>query len=435
MLDILIHNATLVTQDEALGILSPGMVGIRGDRIERVEKAGEGPLPDAGEVIDAEGGILMPGLINAHTHLPMSLFRGLADDLPLDVWLNQHIFPAEARFVTKENVRIGTLLSCAELLLGGTTTCCDGYFLEDEVARAVVDSGLRAILGQGVIDFPAPGVGDPARNVAHAMDYVKTWQGRNERVAPAIFCHSPYTCGNQTLKAAKRAARELDVPFLIHLAETRGEAGMIKDAEGRSPTRYLDDLGLLDRGTLLVHGVWLEAADIDRIAASGATMVHCPESNMKLASGVMPLTDLQAARIPVGLGTDGCASNNDLDLFGEMHMAATLHKVVRQDPTVATARQVLAMVTSEGARVLGMEGRIGSLSEGKLADLVLVDIHTPHLTPIYDPISHLVYAARSSDVHHVMVGGRWVVREKRLVSFDPAPVMAEARTVARSVGQ
>lgn len=435
MLDILIHNATIVTQDDDLGTFSSGMVGIRGDRIERVEKVGQGALPEAGEIIDAEGGILMPGLINAHTHLPMSLFRGLADDLPLDIWLNQYIFPAEARFVTPENVRTGTLLSCAELLLGGTTTCCDGYFLEGEVARAVVDSGLRAVLGQGVIDFPAPGVGDPAQNVAHAMEYVKAWQGRHERITPAIFCHSPYTCGSQTLKAAKKAARDLGVPFLIHLAETRGEAGMIKEAEGRSPTQYLDDLGLLDGDTLLVHGVWLEKADIRRVAAAGAAMAHCPESNMKLASGVMPLPDLQAAGIPVGLGTDGCASNNDLDLFREMHTAATLHKVVRQDPTVAAAREVLAMATSEGARVLGMADRIGSLTEGKLADLVLVDTCTPHLTPIYDPVSHLVYAARSSDVRHVMVGGRWVVREKRLLSFDPAPVMAEARKVARSVRQ
>jgi 5-methylthioadenosine/S-adenosylhomocysteine deaminase len=433
MLDILIHNATLVTQDEALGIRSPGMVGIRGNRIELVEMAGEGPLPEAGELVDAEGGIVMPGLINAHTHLPMSLFRGLADDLPLDVWLNQHIFPAEAQFVTPQNVRTGTLLSCAELLLGGVTTCCDGYFLEGEVARAVADSGLRAVLGQGVIDFPAPGVADPTRNVAHAVNYVKAWQGRHGRLQPAIFCHSPYTCGSQTLQAAKKAADDLGVPFLVHLAETRGEAGMIKEAGGRSPTRYLDDLGLLSGGSLLVHGVWLDAADIGRIADSGAAMVHCPESNMKLASGVMPLPDLMAAGVPVGLGTDGCASNNDLDLFGEMHTAATLHKVVRQDPTVATARQILAMATHAGAGVLGMADRIGSLTAGKLADLVLVEIRTPHLTPIYDPISHLVYAARGSDVRHVMVDGRWVVRERRLLSFDPAPVMDAARKVARTV--
>jgi 5-methylthioadenosine/S-adenosylhomocysteine deaminase len=435
MLDILIHNAVVVTQDDDLRTFSSGMVGIREGHIELVEKRGPGSLPEAGEMVDAGGGILMPGLINAHTHLPMSLFRGLADDLPLDVWLNRYIFPAEARFITPANVRTGTLLSCAELLLGGTTTCCDGYFLESEVARAVADSGLRAILGQGVIDFPAPGVGDPAENVAHAVDYVKAWQGQQERITPAIFCHTPYTCSSKTLQAGKAAARDLGVPFLIHLSETRGEAGMIAEAGGRSPTQYLHDLGLLDDGTILVHGVWLDADDIQRIAASGASMVHCPESNMKLASGVMALPDLRAAGISVGLGTDGCASNNDLDLFGEMHTAATLHKVVRQDPTVATARQVLAMATSEGARVLGMEGRIGSIREGKLADLVLVDIHTPHLTPIYDPVSHLVYAARSSDVRHVMVGGRWVVREKRLVSFDPAPVMAAARKVASSVRQ
>jgi 5-methylthioadenosine/S-adenosylhomocysteine deaminase len=433
MLDVLIHNATVVTQDDDLGLLSPGMLGVRGERIELVTGGGEGDPPEAGEVIDAQGAILMPGLINAHTHLPMSLFRGLADDLPLEVWLNEHIFPAEARFVTPANVRTGTLLACAELLLGGVTTCCDGYFREGEVARAVAEGGMRAILGQGVIDFPAPGVGDPADNVAHAVDFVTAWQGRDDRITPAIFCHSPYTCGSKTLKAAKTAARELGTPFLIHLAETRGEQGMIPEAEGRSPTQYLDDLGLLDEGTLLVHGVWLDAADIRRVAASGAAMVHCPESNMKLASGVMPLPDLLAAGIPVGLGTDGAASNNDLDLFGELDMAAKLHKAVRLDPTVASAPAVLAMATNLGARVLGMADRIGSLTPGKLADLVLVETRSPRLTPIYDPISHLVYTARGGDVRDVMVGGRWAVRERRLLTFDSAPVMAAARAVATQI--
>jgi 5-methylthioadenosine/S-adenosylhomocysteine deaminase len=437
MLDTLIKNAIVVTQDLELGILSPGRVGIRGEHIEVVEGEGEGaaPPPKARAVVDAEGGILIPGLINAHTHLPMSLFRGLADDLPLDIWLNERIFPAEARFVTPDNVRTGTLLSCAEMLLGGTTTCCDGYFLEEAVARAVVDSGMRAILGQGVIDFPAPGVADPADNVAHATDFVSAWQGREARIIPAIFCHSPYTCGSNTLKAAKAAAGDLGAPFLIHLAETRGEAGMIQEAEGRSPTQYLDDLGLLDEDTLLVHGVWLDSADIGRVAASGAAMVHCPESNMKLASGVMPLPDLLTAGIPVGLGTDGCASNNDLDLLGEMDTAAKLHKAVRRDPTVATAPEVLAMATSQGARALGMADRIGSLTPGKLADLVLVEIRAPRLTPLYDPVSHLVYAARGADVRHVMVGGRWVVRERQILSFDPASVLTEARAVADRVRQ
>jgi 5-methylthioadenosine/S-adenosylhomocysteine deaminase len=435
MLDILIHNATVVTQNSGREVFSPGMVGIRGDHIALVRGAGvdadrDALLPEAKETIDAAGCILMPGLINAHTHLPMSLFRGLADDLPLDLWLNEHIFPAEARFITPANVRTGTLLSCAELLLGGTTTCCDGYFLESEVAMAVADSGMRAILGQGVIDFPAPGVGDPADNVAHAAEYVKVWRGRHERITPAIFCHSPYTCGSKTLRGAKAAARELGAPFLIHLAETRGEAGMIVEAAGRSPTHYLDELGLLDNGSLLVHGVWLDEADIQRIAASGAAVAHCPESNMKLASGVMPLSDLHTAGIHVGLGTDGSASNNDLDLFGEMSTTARLHKVMQRDPTVADAHQVLAMATSEGARALGMDAQIGSISKGKLADLVIVETRTPHFTPMYEPVSHLVYAARGGDVRHVMVGGRWVVRERQLLTFELAPVMAEARAVA-----
>ena len=433
MLDCLIHNAVVVTQDEDLGVLSAGMVGVRGDRIALVERNGGGTPPETREAVDAQGGILMPGLINAHTHLPMSLFRGLADDLPLAVWLNEHIFPAEARFITPDNVRTGTLLACAELLLGGVTTCCDGYFRENEVAAAVADSGLRAVLGQGVIDFPAPGVSDPADNVVHAAQFVRQWQGRNGRITPAIFCHSPYTCGGDTLAAAKQAARELGAPFLIHLAETRGEPALIAGAEGRSPTRYLDALGLLDSDTILVHGVWLDATDIQCIAASGAAMVHCPESNMKLASGAMPLPDLLAAGITVGLGTDGAASNNDLDLFGEMDTAAKLHKAVRRDPTVASAREVLAMATGEGARALGMGDRIGAITPGKLADLVVVETRHPRLTPIYDPVSHLVYAARSSDVRDVMVGGQWAVRNRELLTFATAPVMADARAVAKQI--
>jgi 5-methylthioadenosine/S-adenosylhomocysteine deaminase len=314
------------------------------------------------------------------------------------------------------------------------TTCCDGYFLEAAVARAVTESGMRAVLGQGVIDFPAPGVADPADNVTQAIDFVKTWQERESRITPAIFCHSPYTCGSETLTAAKQAARDLEAPFLVHLAETRGEGGMIQEAEGRSPTQYLSELGILDEGTLLVHGVWLDGDDIGRVAASGAAMVHCPESNMKLASGVMPLPDLLAAGIPVGLGTDGAASNNDQDLFGEMDTAAKLHKAVRLDPTVVSAREVLAMATSRGAKALGLADQIGSLTPGKLADLVLVKTRHPRLTPMYDPVSHLVYAASSADVHHVMVGGRWVVRERRIQSFDPFAIMAEARTVAAQIG-
>ncbi|MBI5896221.1 MAG: amidohydrolase [Desulfobacterales bacterium] len=426
MLDTLIHSATVVTVDEAFSILRNGAVGVRQGIIERVETPPAGqPLPPAREIIDARGDIVMPGLINAHTHLPMALFRGLADDLPLMTWLHDHIFPAEARHITPASVALGARLACAEMLLGGITTCCDGYFLTEHFAAAVADSGLRAILGQGVIDFPAPGVPDPAQNVAVARAVVEKMRGRYPLVQPSIFCHSPYTCSAATLTAAKQAANDLGMLFQIHAAETRAECAQMEKEHGCGPIEYLGRLGLLDANTLLVHAVWVEADDIRRIARGGARIAHCPESNMKLASGVAPLPDFLAAGIPVGLGTDGCASNNDLDLWGEMDMAAKLHKVQRLNPTAVKAEQVVRMATREGAAAVGLGRRTGSLEPGKRADLIVIDTHQPHWTPLYHPASHLVYVARANDVRHVMIDGRWVVRERSLLTMAVADVMRE----------
>ncbi len=426
MLDTLIHNATVVTVDEAFTILRNGAVGVRQGIVEKVEVLpADQPLPPARETIDARGDIVMPGLINAHTHLPMALFRGLADDLPLMTWLNDHIFPAEARHIGPVSVALGARLACAEMLLGGITTCCDGYFLTAHFAEAVVQTGLRAVLGQGVIDFPAPGVPDPTQNVAVAKAFVERWQGRAALASPSIFCHSPYTCSAVTLTAAKQAAIDLGALFQIHVAETRAEREQMEKTHGCSPIAYLDRLGLLDANSLLVHAVWVDAADIERIARSGACIAHCPESNMKLASGVAPLPDFLAAGIPVGLGTDGCASNNDLDLWGEMDMAAKLHKVQRLDPTAMKAEQVVRMATRDGAQAVGLGHMIGSLEAGKRADLIVIDTHQPHWTPLYHPASHLVYVARANDVRHVMIDGRWVVRDRSLLTMDVPAVMQE----------
>ena len=434
--DILIHGATIVTVDENFTIVKRGAVAITAGRIDKVWSPAPGEtLPCARESLDASGAIVMPGLVNAHTHLPMSLFRGLADDMALHQWLHDHMFPAEARYITERNVVAATRLSLAEMLLGGTTACCDGYFLSHHIAKAVEKSGMRALLGQGVIDFPAPGVPDPDRNVAEAEAFVRRWRRRSPMIRPSIFCHSPYACCAQTLRAAKAAANAEGLCFQIHVAETQSEVRQCQKEHGCSPPAYLQRLGILDEKTILIHMVWADGDDIRRVADSGATIAHCPESNMKLASGVAPIPDFLEAGITVGLGTDGCASNNDLSLFGEMDTAAKLHKVQRLDPTVLDAATVVQMATMHGARIMGLDQEIGSLAAGKQADLIIVDTQRPHLTPIYNPASHLVYAATAADVRHVLIGGRWVVRQRQLLTMDLPAVLREAARLGRAIGQ
>jgi len=433
MYDLLICNAWVVTANAQGEVIPNGMIGIAKDRIVHVGPE-DGPRPEARETIDADQGIVLPGLVNAHTHLPMTLFRGLADDLPLQTWLEDHIFPAETAHITSETVHWGTLLACGELLLAGITTCCDGYFLEDAVARAVAVSGLRAVLGQGVIDFPAPGIPDPSRNVAAGADFVDAWLNRTPLITPAIFCHSPYTCSDDTLVRAKDAAAARGVLFQIHVAETRAEyAYGTADDRQETPIGRLARLGLLDADTLLVHGVWLTPEDIDLIAHKSCGLVHCPESNMKLAAGIAPVPAFLQAGIPVGLGTDGCASNNDLDLLREMDTAAKLHKVAGGDPTALPAARVLAMATREGARAIGLGERIGTLEAGKQADLVILDSAHPSLCPVYNPVSQAVYAAGSDAVRDTIVAGRVRVRRHRMVDGDLDAVMARARAIGRRI--
>jgi len=416
--DMLIVNGTVLTMDAYDRVIENGSVAIKDARIVFLGGAHAIDHTHANDVIDARGGIVMPGLINTHTHVPMTIFRGLADDLPLDAWLNQHIFPAEAAFIENQNVAIGTQLACAEMLLSGTTCFCDGYFLEDQVAREVFKSGMRAVLGQGVIDFPAPGVPDPRDNIAAARRFVEMWCNQSALIQPAIFCHSAYTCSAETLRAAKSAARNLGVLFQVHAAETSHEAGMIQSGQGQSPVQHLSRHAILDANTLLVHGVWVDDDDIAIVKDSGAAVSHNPESNMKLGSGIAPLPKYLAAGIPVGLGTDGCASNNDLDLLAEMDMTAKLHKVTLLDPSTADAHTVLKMATIEGARAIGLDSQIGSIEKGKQADLIVIDTQKPHLMPLYDPVSHVVYAARGSDVSDVMVAGKVLVRNRSLTTLD-----------------
>lgn len=433
--DLIIHSGCVIALDRNSDIIKNASVLIRNGRIERVEREGfDASACCAAEVVDAGGCIILPGLVNTHAHLPMSLFRGLADDLPLEEWLNSYIFPAEKKNLTPEAIRAGTSLSCIEMLLSGTTACCDGYFLEDHVAEAVLEAGMRAVLGHGVIDFPAPGAPDPARNVETASGFVSRWKEASQLIKPSVFCHSPYTCSGRTLARAKEEAAAEGILLQIHTAETRGEAEQIKSEHGLSPVKYLDSLGILDEKTLISHAVWVDSEDIEIIASRGAGVAHSPESNMKLASGTAPVPEFIKAGIPVGLGTDGCASNNNLDMFGEMDTAAKLHKAAASDPTVMNAEQVLRMATIEGARALGLDRLIGSVEPGKAADLIIVDCSRPHLTPMYHPVSHLVYSARGSDVRDVFINGCAKVRNGKLVEIDAGEIMEKAAALGRRIG-
>jgi 5-methylthioadenosine/S-adenosylhomocysteine deaminase len=433
--EIVVYNGTVVTVNDRFEVIENGLICTDADRIVRVEPlTDEKDLPEAKTVIDAGGGLILPGLVNAHTHSPMTLLRGLAEDLPLQEWLNDHIFPAEAAHMTAANVSIGTTLACAEMMLSGTTTCCDGYFLEEAVAESVAACGLRAVLGQGVIDFPAPGIPDPKENIAVARRFTESWTGRDMRIRPSVFCHSPYTCSTETLKSAKKLAQKHGLLFQIHAAETRDEHDRIRAQHGTTPIGYLDRLGLIDAATLLVHAVWVDENDMAVVADRGAAVAHCPESNMKLGAGIAPLTGLLAAGIAVGLGTDGCASNNTLDLFQTMDITAKLHKVRDMQPTAADAQTVLTLATRGGARAIGMEDDIGSLEAGKKADLIVIDTRQPHLVPMYHPVSHVVYAAKGSDVTTVIVDGHLLVRDRQLLHLDLGEIMARVNTLARAVG-
>jgi 5-methylthioadenosine/S-adenosylhomocysteine deaminase len=432
--DILIRNGSVLTMDARDTLIEKGAVAVSGDRI--VEVGTEAVLAascQAAKTIDARGGIIMPGLVNTHTHAAMSLFRGLADDLPLTSWLNDYIFKAEARWLNPESVFAGTLLSCAEMVLSGTTTFCDGYFFEDAVAAAVQQSGMRAILAQGIVDFAAPGVPDPKENVAEAVRFIERWHGKTPLITPGLFCHSPYTCSEETLKEARRVADETGSLFQIHVAETQKEVKETEQRQGTSPVQYLDRIGVLKARTLLVHAIWVNEADIACMARHRVGVSVATESEMKLASGVAPVPEFLENGLAVGIGTDGSASNNNLDMFQEMDTTTKLHKVKRLDPTVMDARQVLALATRSGAEAIGLGKQIGSLEKGKKADLIIIDTHKPHLTPLYDPVSHLIYAASGSDVRDVIIDGQLVVQDRTLLTFNLEPIFDSVADLARQI--
>jgi len=429
--DILVTNGIVLTMDGDQRTIPGGAVAIRGDRISAVGKAEDLGGDAPARVIDAHGGIIMPGLVNTHTHAAMTLFRGLADDLPLMAWLNDHIFPAEAA-LDHPKVYCGALLACAEMILSGTTTFCDMYLFEDAVARAAQTAGMRAVVGEVLFDFPSPNYGPIEEGFAATQALIDTFRG-DPRITIAVEPHSPYLCAPELLARAFDLAGRNGLPMVIHLSETAGEVKTIRDRYGRTPVGHLDALGLLAPNVLACHCVVLSEEDIARLKHHNVNVSHNAESNMKLASGIAPVPRLIEAGVCVGLGTDGAASNNNLDLFLEMDTVAKLHKVQCLDPTVLDAATVLRMATIDGARALGLGERIGSLEPGKQADVIVLDTRQPHLVPMYHPVSQLVYAARGSDVTAVVIDGRIVMENGRILTFDVEQAMDDVNRIALQI--
>jgi 5-methylthioadenosine/S-adenosylhomocysteine deaminase len=430
---LLITAEWLLTQNETREVFNPGAVAIRDDAIVAVgEPAALEARYAPARRLDYPQGLIMPGLINAHTHAAMSLFRGLADDLPLETWLNSYIFPAESK-LSADFVYWGAKLAIAEMLLSGTTTFCDMYLFADAVAKAAAETGIRAVVGEVLYDFPSPNYGPPAAGLAFSEELCRAWAG-HPLVSIAIQPHAVYTCSPELLQQCGRLAEKQQTRLIIHLSETQQEVADCRSRYGATPVAHLHRLGLLTPRLLADHAVVLSQADLELLAASGAGAAHCPESNMKLASGIAPVVELLRHGVPVGLGTDGCASNNNLDLVQEMDTAAKLQKVRYLDPTVLPATAALDLATRGSARVLGLEGRVGALAPGLKADLVVLDLDQPHLTPLYEPYSHLVYAAVGSDIQTVVVHGRVLVQDRKILSCDLEETMARARELARSLG-
>lgn len=430
---LIVTNGQVVTMDGSRRVLASGGVAIDGDRIVAVESTDDLARHfRAEQAIDARGGIIMPGLINTHTHAPMVLYRGLADDLALMDWLQKYIFPAEAKTVSPAFVRTGTRLAALEMIQSGTTTFADMYYFEDAIAEEVAKAGLRGVLGQTVIQFPVADAKTPQEGLARADAFIRQWNG-HPLVTPAVAPHALYTLDAATLQAARALAVQRNVPMLIHLAETEAETQTAKERGATSAVAYLDGLGVLGKGVLGAHGVWVSPEDMAVLKARGVGIAHNPASNMKLASGVAPVPAYLAEGVALGLGTDGAASSNDLDMFTAMRLAALLHKVAQKDPRVVPAKAVVEMATLGGAKALGLGSVTGSLEPGKRADVIVVGVDGAAQTPLFDPLSHLAYVAHGGDVRHTVVNGAVLMKDRRVLTLDEASVLVEARRAAEAV--
>ena len=432
--DWIVTARYILTVDAQHRIIENGAVSIRDGKIQAIGTAAEiNRAYQPKSRLDRPAALIAPGLINTHTHAAMSLFRGIADDRRLQDWLEHYIFPAEAKNVTPEFVRWGTRLACLEMMLSGTTTYTDMYYYEDVVAQVTKEAGMRGVLGETIIGFPVPDAKTPAEALAHTAKFLDTW-GTDQLIVPAVAPHAIYTNSAETLKAARALADRFHAPLVIHLSETKKELDDSLTAHHLSPVAYLDSLGVLTGRTVAAHGIWLSDEDIRILAQHGTGVAHCPSSNMKLASGAAPVIKLQRAGVHVGLGPDGPAgSNNDFNLFEEMDLAAKLQKLITGDPQALPARTAIDMATIEGARVLGLDKKIGSLEPGKEADLITVRLDQANAIPLYDPESQLVYALKGSDVNDVMVAGKLLVRDQKPLTLDAVAIFRKAREYQRSV--
>ena len=431
--DLLVSGGTLVTMDAERRVIEDGAIAITGRFIAAIgARADIESRYRARKTIDASGALVLPGLINGHAHAAMSLFRGFADDHTLDDWLQKYIFPAEAQNVTEDFVEWGTRLSMVEMIRGGITTYADMYYFEDAVARVTKEAGMRGILGETIVDFPAPDHRTPAEAFEYTQRFIDKWKN-DPLITPAVAPHSIYTLSEGNLQAACALARRNGVPILIHIAEAPFETAHSRSRHGLSPVAYLARIGLLGPDVVGAHCIWVDSADIAALGHFDVGSVHSPSSNMKLAAGVMPVVDMLAAGNRLGLATDGAASNNSQDLFDEMDLAAKLQKVTRMDPRALPAKQVLEMATIRGAQALHLEKQIGSLEDGKRADLIIVDTTGPHATPMYNVYSQLVYALKGSDVKTVVIDGTLVMEDRRLLTLNEKEIVEKAHQYQKKV--
>ncbi len=431
--DLIITAGHVLTMNADLDTIESGAVAVNGGRIVAVGTADHICAEYCAEkMLGGPHTVLFPGLVNTHTHSPMVYFRGLGDDLPLKVWLEEHIWPAENKWLSHAFVRDAAELACLEMLRAGITVFSDMYFYGDAIAESVNKSGMRAIIGAGILDFPSVTARTADEYLVNADRFIRDWIG-DDLVVPAVAPHAPYTCSPETMRKAKELSRRHQVPLHLHLSETRWEVQEIINRYGRRPIELLFDHGILDEHVIAAHCVWPSDEEIDMLAESGVHVAHCIESNLKMASGIAPVVKMLGAGVRVTFGTDGAASNNDLDILSEMATAAKVHKVTSEDPTALNARQVMLMATRAGAEALGLGSISGSIECGKSADMVLADTNRPHLVPLYDIYSHIVYSMKSSDVTGVMVRGRVLIENGRPTTLDEDAILEKARVWAGKV--
>ncbi len=431
--DTLIVGGTIVTMNSSREIIENGAIAISGGKILKVgRRADVEPTVAARKTIDAAGKVIMPGLINTHTHAAMTLFRGISDDLDLQEWLTKYIFPAEAKNVTEQFVRAGTRLGLAEMIRGGTTTYCDMYYFEDAVADETKKAGVRGVLGETIIDFPVADNKTNAEMMAYSERFLKKW-ANDPLIVPAMAPHAPYTVSTEHLKAIRSLSDKLNAAVVIHVAETKKERDDIKEKYGDTPMDYLARIGFLSDRTITAHDVWLSDEEIDVMKRYGVGGAHCPQSNMKLASGVAPVPSMLGKDVAIGLGTDGAASNNDLNMWEEMDTAAKLHKLISMDPKVLPAEQAFEMGTIRGAKALHLDKITGSLEQGKRADIAIVDIDDLNQIPVYNIYSTLVYATRANDVRTVLINGRIVMLNKKLLTLDENGIKRDANAYRKKI--